>query len=445
MRLRYAFYGDDFTGASDTLATVAQAGLRALLFLGVPDEHRLSSAGALDVLGIAGTARSMTPEAMHDELSPVSRFLASLAVPVVHYKCCSTFDSAPGIGNLAVALRLLAAESTPRLMPIIGGQPSLGRYCFMGNLFAAASDGEVYRIDCHPTMSRHPVTPMHESDLRRHLAAQGLEGIGLVDVRTLDAGDEAIDARLAKLHGQNEAVLFDVADARHLARIGRVICREAVRGTVIALGASSVAQALIVHWQATGELPQTDVTPRVAPASTPVFALAGSQSPVTARQVELARAHYKVVPLDTSRLVADPAANDLYATTCAAALGSGRSVLAHTGAVQDGGPAGNDVARACGRLLARVLELAPNVRRVGVAGGDTSSLSVSSLDIWGLSFIGALGPGVGLVRAHADARRLDGIELMLKGGQMGPPEIFELLLAGRQQGTSSDRPEPIES
>jgi len=247
------------------------------------------------------------------------------------------------------------------------------------------------------------------------------------------------------LHGQNEAVLFDAADARHLARIGRVICREAVRGTVIALGASSVAQALIVHWQATGELPQTDVTPRVAPASTPVFALAGSQSPVTARQVELARAHYKVVPLDTSRLVADPAANDLYATTCAAALGSGRSVLAHTGAVQDGGPAGNDVARACGRLLARVLELAPNVRRVGVAGGDTSSLSVSSLDIWGLSFIGALGPGVGLVRAHADARRLDGIELMLKGGQMGPPEIFELLLAGRQQGTSSDRPEPIES
>jgi uncharacterized protein YgbK (DUF1537 family) len=445
MGLRYAFYGDDFTGASDTLATVAQSGLRALLFPGVPDRQRLASAGALDVLGIAGTSRALVPDAMREELAPAGRFLASLAVPVLHYKCCSTFDSAPEIGNLAVALRLLVAESTPRLMPIVGGQPSLGRYCFMGNLFAAASDGEVYRIDRHPTMSRHPVTPMHESDLRRHLAAQGLERIDLVDVRTLDAGDEAIDARLAQLQGKNEAVLFDATDAGHLARIGRVLCREATHGTVVALGASSVAQALILHWRAAGELPPEAAAPRVPAATTPVFALAGSQSPVTARQIELARAHYKVVPLDTRRLVADPSANDLYATTCAAALRSGRSVLAHTGAVQDGGPAGNDVARACGRLLARVLELAPDVRRVGVAGGDTSSLSVGALDVWGLSFVGALGPGVGLVRAHADERRFDGLELLLKGGQMGPPEIFELLLAGRREHAHGEHPAGIEN
>jgi uncharacterized protein YgbK (DUF1537 family) len=214
---------------------------------------------------------------------------------------------------------------------------------------------------------------------------------------------------------------------------------------VVALGASSVAQALILHWQATGELPPATAAPRVPAATTPVFALAGSQSPVTARQIALARAHYKVVPLDSSRLVADPAANELYATTCAAALRSGRSVLAHTGAVRDGGPASNDVARACGRLLARVLEQSPNVRRVGVAGGDTSSLSVSSLDIWGLSFIGALGPGVSLVRAHSDARRADGLELMLKGGQMGPPEVFELLLAGHREHARSDHPESVES
>jgi uncharacterized protein YgbK (DUF1537 family) len=366
-------------------------------------------------------------------------------VSVLHYKCCSTFDSAPEIGNLAVASRLLAAEAAPRLTPIIGGQPSLGRYCFMGNLFAAASDGEVYRIDRHPTMSRHPVTPMHESDLRRHLAAQGLERIGLVDARTLDAGDEAIDERLARSRVQNEAVLFDVTDAGHLARIGRAICREAMGGTVVALGASSVAQALILHWQEEGELPPATAASHVPAATTPVFALAGSQSPVTARQIELARARYKVVPLDIAQLVADPAANEMYATTCAAALRSRRSVLAHTGAVRDGGPAGTEAARACGRLLARVLELAPDVRRVGVAGGDTSSLSVGALDVWGLSFVGALGPGVGLVRAHADERRIDGLELMLKGGQMGPAEIFELLLAGRREHAHGEHPAGVEN
>jgi 3-oxoisoapionate kinase len=145
----------------------------------------------------------------------------------------------------------------------------------------------------------------------------------------------------------------------------------------------------------------------------------------------MARTLYKVVPLDTSRLVSDATTVELYATTCAGALGSGRSVLAHTGPADEAGPKGNDVALACGRLLSRALELAPHVRRVGVAGGDTSSLSVRSLDIWGLSFIGALGPGVGLVRAHSDRPGLDGMELMLKGGQMGSPEVFDLLLRGR--------------
>jgi uncharacterized protein YgbK (DUF1537 family) len=214
---------------------------------------------------------------------------------------------------------------------------------------------------------------------------------------------------------------------------------------VLALGPSSVLQAMILRLQASGELPPQSAAPSTAAADSPVFALAGSQSPVTARQIELARAHYKVVPLDAGRLVADAAAIEIFATTCAAALGSGRSVLAHTGTATEDGPGGNVVAQACGRLLARVLQLAPNVRRVGVAGGDTSSLSVGALGLWGLSFAGTLGPGVGLVRARADEPHIDGLELLLKGGQMGPPDVFELLLAGRPEFTRSQRPEPIAS
>jgi uncharacterized protein YgbK (DUF1537 family) len=430
MALRFAFYGDDFTGASDTLATVAQAGLASVLFLGVPDQRRLAAAGRLDVLGIAGTARSLPPAAMRGELAPVASFLAGTGAPLIHYKCCSTFDSGAGIGNLAVAMGAIVGDAVPRLVAVIGGQPSLGRYCFMGHLFAEAGDGEVHRIDRHPTMSRHPVTPMHEADLRLHLAAQGLEGVGLVDARALDAGDDTIDARLEQLRGKSPVVLFDATESSHLARIGRVLCREAAHAPAFALGASSVAQALILQWQAIGELPGQGGRAPVGAARSPVFALAGSQSPVTARQIDLARAHYKVVPLDAGRLIADAAATELYATTCAAALGSGRSVLAHTGTATDDGPGGNVVARVCGDLLSRVLELAPNVRRVGLAGGDTSSFSVSALGIWGLSFAGAFGPGVGLVRARADAARIDGLELMLKGGQMGPPDIFERLLSG---------------
>jgi uncharacterized protein YgbK (DUF1537 family) len=58
--LKYIWYGDDFTGASDTLATFASAGLRALLCLGVPAADRLAALGDMDAVGIAGAARTMS-------------------------------------------------------------------------------------------------------------------------------------------------------------------------------------------------------------------------------------------------------------------------------------------------------------------------------------------------------------------------------------------------
>ncbi len=232
-------------------------------------------------------------------------------------------------------------------------------------------------------------------------------------------------------------MLFDVTDAAHLARIGGVIWRRALREPLLALGASSVVQALIAHWRASGELPDPESGATVAPAEGPVFILAGSQSPVTARQIDAARAgregappEFECVTLDAGAIVAQPAAREAMARTCASVLNRGRGVLAHTSPARDGGPAALEVAAAGGQLLARVLELAPGVRRVGVAGGDSSSLAVQALGAWALGHAGTLAPGVALTRLHADSPRLDGLELMLKGGQMGPPDLFERLVRG---------------
>ena len=125
--LKIAYYGDDFTGASDTLATAAQAGLRVLLFTGVPTFAQLAAAGPLDVLGIAGTTRSLAPAAMAPLLAAAGRFFATLDVPVIHYKICSTFDSAPHVGNIGTAVEALLPHVQSRWVPVIGGQPNLGR------------------------------------------------------------------------------------------------------------------------------------------------------------------------------------------------------------------------------------------------------------------------------------------------------------------------------
>jgi 3-oxoisoapionate kinase len=68
--------------------------------------------------------------------------------------------------------------------------------------------------------------------------------------------------------------------------------------------------------------------------------------------------------------------------------------------------------------------------RVGVAGGDTSSLAVGALDAWGLSYLAQLAPGTALCRLHSEAPGLDGVEIMLKGGQMGSQGVFERLVHG---------------
>ncbi|WP_137920307.1 four-carbon acid sugar kinase family protein [Hydrogenophaga sp. 2FB] len=429
---RLAWYGDDFTGATDTLATAAQAGLRSLLFLGVPSAAHLQAAGPLDAIGIAGAARAMDPQAMADELEPVGRFFAALRAPVVHYKCCSTFDSAPHVGSIGQAVRVLNQHIHSAWVPIVGGQPNIGRYCCFSQLFAAAgAGGEVHRIDRHPTMSQHPVTPMGEADLRRHLQAQGLQVAALHypgHARPLGAQDAALQQVLAT---RPDAVLMDVSESKDLAPVGRLIWQSAQQAPLLVVGPSGVVQALAAHWNATD---QASTLPAPEPVSTPVFAFAGSLSPQTAAQVAAA-ASFQKIAVDVRRLLEEPG----YATACGdaalAGLAARQHVLLHTEArTRHADLDAHAIASATGDLVASVVRTRVNtgqpLSRVGIAGGDTSSLAVQRLGIWGLTCQGVLAPGVTLSRARSDQPSLDGLELMLKGGQMGPTDMFERLLKG---------------
>jgi uncharacterized protein YgbK (DUF1537 family) len=116
-------------------------------------------------------------------------------------------------------------------------------------------------------------------------------------------------------------------------------------------------------------------------------------------------------------------------------LQGSQHVLAHTGPV-DGtkvqlASAGH-VAQASAELIASVVQAQADkgmpLRRIGIAGGDTSSHAVQALQLWGLSYRTTVCPGVTLSRAHSPDPALDGLELMLKGGQMGGADLFDKLL-----------------
>jgi len=190
--LLLGFYGDDFTGSTDAMEGLTRAGLRTVLFIKPPRPEHLTRYKGLRAVGVAGCSRTMSPAEMDVELGEVFRALKELSLAMVHYKVCSTFDSSPQIGSIGHALDIGARVFATPVVPLQVGAPILGRYCVFGNLFARSGlDSDPYRLDRHPTMSRHPITPMNESDVHRHLAKQTTRRIELVDILSVSDVERA--------------------------------------------------------------------------------------------------------------------------------------------------------------------------------------------------------------------------------------------------------------
>src|SRR6218665_2756544 len=150
-----SYYGDDFTGSTDVMEALASNGVETTLFLGIPSDAMRERFKSCRAIGIAGTSRSETPEWMEANLGPAFTWLKSLQADICHYKVCSTFDSAPKVGNIGKAIEIGKALFGQPFVPVVVGAPQLKRYTAFGHLFAAYQ-GQVYRIDRHPVMSRHP-------------------------------------------------------------------------------------------------------------------------------------------------------------------------------------------------------------------------------------------------------------------------------------------------
>lgn len=253
-----SFYGDDFTGSTDALEALSKAGLKTVLFLGLPRDETLKHFDGVDALGIAGMSRAMSPSDMKSALPPAFERLRSFGAPVVHYKVCSTFDSSPEVGSIGCAIDLGQEMFQSLFVPLVVGAPVLGRYCVFGNLFARSGlESEPYRLDRHPTMRHHPVTPMDEADIRLHLAKQTDKRIALVDVLNL-ASPEADMTRDfgALLEDRPDIVLFDTLEDAHLPRIGKLIWHHASpERPLFTVGSSGVEYALSAYWREAGTLP----------------------------------------------------------------------------------------------------------------------------------------------------------------------------------------------
>jgi uncharacterized protein YgbK (DUF1537 family) len=80
------------------------------------------------------------------------------------------------------------------------------------------------------------------------------------------------------------------------------------------------------------------------------------------------------------------------------------------------------IGEALGSALLRILTQS-KIHRAVISGGDTSGFATCQLGIFALSALAPTIPGASLFKAHAQDA-MDGLELALKGGQMGSPAYF---------------------
>jgi uncharacterized protein YgbK (DUF1537 family) len=439
-----AWYGDDFTGSAAVLETLTTAGLEGVLFLITPTPDDVEAFPGVTGVGIAGMSRTWSPGRMRAELPEQFAALDATGAPILHYKICSTFDSSPQAGSIGVAIDLAFTQLGVEWCPVFPASLAVGRYQAFGNLFAR-NGATRFRLDRHPVMMRHPVTPMNEADVRLHLACQSRREIVLIDLTELSVASE----RLRTLVGAGVSIVaIDTVDDDDLVHVGRLLWEER-RDRLFCVGSQGIEEALVAHFRAGGMLPPA--APALEfPSAGRVLGLSASVSQVTHQQLQQAGASgFHLIPLDLAGCIADPdRAVEGAVDEVTACLASRASPLVYTSLGPDDpaiaafrdradaaalgtGEAADRLGQCLGRVAAGVRDRV-DLDRIVVAGGDTSGHVCRELGIEALTMAGTSVAGAALFEARSRRGASQGYSIALKGGQMGTPDYFAWMRDGRR-------------
>ena len=459
MSLLLTFFGDDNTGSTDSMDALAKGGVNTVLFMTPPTPADLLRFPGVQAVGVAGMTRAMPPGEMEEVLSPAFVALKALGAPLCHYKVCSTFDSSPQVGSIGRAIDVGSRVFGAKMVPLLVGAPALRRYTLFGNLFATVGS-DTHRLDRHPTMSRHPVTPMNESDLRVHLAKQTNKRVGLFDILALEGEYPDVTCRFdaALAQSQAEVMLFDVLDEQRLATAGELLWRQTNVGSRFVVGSSGVEYALVHVFRSRGLIPSTPPTFAPLVPAKQLLVVSGSCSPATQAQIDHAlrtESGFEGWALDAVALLdvnTAAAARDSAVNQALRILDKGLSPLLYSArgpederikraeaAWLSKNPDSGGPGRALGEQLGMIVRAAlerfnqsgPRLQRAVVAGGDTSGHAARRLGVHALRVVGPTSPGAPLCRAYSSDAVVDGLQLLLKGGQVGPPDFFTSVRDGR--------------
>jgi uncharacterized protein YgbK (DUF1537 family) len=405
--MRIGAIADDVTGAVDLASNLVARGFRTRLVVGVPTAMPDADADAVVVALKSRTAP--VAQALTDTAAALD-VLQALGCGQIYVKYCSTFDSTAE-GNIGPVCDLVADRVGAQAAVVVPSFPANGRTVYQGHLFVGST------LLAESSMADHPLTPMRDSSVVRLLAAQTASPVGLVDLATVRGGSQLLRSVLNdRANAGQRFVVVDAIDDDDLRTIAAATAQDRLvtGGSGLALGMTGPHQG-----HARAEAP-------TAAQQGPRLVLVGSASDATARQ--LAAAAAAGLPC----LTIDPRRAAVQVPQLAdQAMAAWRSeptvpvVIAPT-PIEDPAQRREHAAELEHALadVGRIL-VEQGVRRIVVAGGETSGAVVRELGAHDLRVGGALGPGLAWTYAEIPtAGSRTSIALALKSGNFGNDSIF---------------------
>ncbi|MBB4481925.1 3-oxo-tetronate kinase [Rhizobium etli] len=417
---------DDYTGASDLANTLTKNGLRTVQTVGIPDPSL--SLPDVDAVVVSLKIRSVPASEAVTAATRAERWLRQQGAGHVLYKICSTFDStdAGNIGPVTEALSEAAGGGGVLVTPAF---PETGRTVYLGHLFVGGQP-----LNESP-LKDHPLNPMHDADLVRVLARQSRGTVGLIDLPAIAAGPAAVRTKLdALLRTGATMAIADAIFERDLETLGEIALETPVSTGASGLGLG-LARAIVRSGRISGRATGEDV---IRPVGGLSAIIAGSCSKATLRQIDIAERAMPVLRLDPERLLA--AGPDEIAAAISWAgerIAAGPVVVAASAAPetvsrlqsQYGREAsGHAIETATSIIAAELVER--GVRRLVVAGGETSGAAVDKLAIPAFLIGPEIAPGVPVLRTVGNAQ--GDMLLALKSGNFGGEDFFTAALAMMQ-------------
>jgi len=401
---------DDFTGATDIAGILVAGGMRVVQVIGVPDSD--IDVGDVDAVVVALKSRTAPMDEAISESLAAADWLLSHNARQLFFKYCSTFDSTSA-GNIGPVADALLEQLSAPLAIVCPAFPENARTIYKGNLFV----GDVLLSES--SMRNHPLTPMTDSNLVRLMDAQSQHSAGLVDMSVVGAGSAAIQTAFDKLieEGRRYAVVDAISD-RDLYAIGK-----AVADHKLITGGSGVALGLPANLLSAEKATPGGAIPSIEGGE---LVLAGSCSAMTLRQVSRMSENYPALALDPLD-IADGRTTPQSVTSWLGDAGGSRTLIYSTATPQSVQEVQQKLGvDAAGKLVENLLgevarmAVANGVRRLVVAGGETSGAVVKALGVSALQIGAQIAPGVPWTTTTGTPQ----LALALKSGNFGGPDFF---------------------